>query len=72
MLNTAEKNVEIITPFVIIEELWASDRENVHTLQETGSESGTLTLSRHERVQKQIRTEYLIEQGRKENHRANM
>ena len=50
------ENVEIITPLITIEELQANDRENVHTLQETGNESGTLTLLRHEHVRKQIRT----------------
>jgi len=55
MLNMRGENVEIITPLITIEELQANDRENVHILQETGNESGTLTLLRHEHVRKQIR-----------------
>ena len=35
------ENVEIITSLVTIEQLRASNRENVHTLQKTDNESGT-------------------------------
>jgi len=63
MLNTTGENVEIITLLVIIEELWASDRENIHTLQKTVNESGI--LPRHERVRKQIRIEHLNKEEKK-------
>jgi len=36
MLNTTGENVEVITPLVTIEELRASDWENIYTLQKTG------------------------------------
>ena len=47
MLNTTGENVEIITPFVTIEELRVSDQENIHILQKTDNKSGT-SLLRHE------------------------
>ena len=61
----AKNYTEIITPLVTIEELRASDRENVHTLQKTGNESGTLALPRHARIRTQIRTEHLNKEEKK-------
>ena len=44
-----------------------NDRENIHTLQKTDNESGTLILPRHERVRKQnsVRTEHLNKEEKK-------
>ena len=62
--NYATRNNRRVTD-VTRDNVVQSDRENVHTLQKTGNESGILILPQHERIRMQIRTKYLNKEEKK-------